>query len=258
MGNEKMTVFSHSKIECFNMCPHKYKLSYIDNMDTLPTDDASNALIIGSALHLGIEKGIDAGIELYKQSFPILENSHYDEIIKLENVIPKVDKFLNRDKAEFEIKLATDDFVGYVDYVEHINEKEVKIYDFKYSNAIDRYMMSDQLHLYKYFYERLYPMKTVSELGFIFVPKTGIRPKKTETVADFRKRLVEELKGKDAQLINVAYDANKVINFFERMKHVIEATEYPKNETNFCHFCQFYNFCQNGVDCDLIHKSHRF
>lgn len=248
-----MTIFSHSRVECFNLCPFKYKLSYIDNLDTLPTDEASNALIVGSALHLGIEEGVEAGIEYYKSQFNILTDEHYNEIIKLETVIPKVERFINREKAIFEQKLFTEDFVGYVDYIEK-NENNVKIYDFKYSNNIDRYLLSDQLHLYKYFYEKLNPMKTVTELGFLFVPKTSIKQKKTESIIDFRKRLAAELEAKDVQLVTVKYDANKVISFFENMKHVIEAVDYPKKETNFCRFCNFANYCKNGVEYDLTHK----
>lgn len=248
-----MTVFSHSRVECFNICPFKYKLSYIDYLDTLPNDEANNALIIGTAMHTGIEQGVEAGIEYYKSQYNILSDEHYNEIIKLETLIPKVERFINRDKATFEMKMQTNDFVGYVDYLEE-DENNVKIYDFKYSNAIDRYLLSDQLHIYKYFYEKLNPFKKVVELGFIFIPKTSIKQKKTESIIDFRKRLKSELEAKDVQLVTVKYDANKVIEFFENMKQVIEAVDFPKKETNFCRFCNFANYCKNGMDYDLIHK----
>lgn len=248
-----MTVFSHSRVECYNMCPFKYKLSYIDYLDTLPTDEANNALIVGSSMHTGIEQGVEAGIEYYKSQYNILSDEHYNEIIKLETLIPKVESFIDRANATFELELLTKDFRGYVDYIE-THGNEVKIYDFKYSNAVDRYLLSDQLHLYKYFYEKLNPMKTVTELGFIFIPKVSIKQKKTESIIDFRKRLVDELESKDIQLVTVKYDANKVIGFFENMKQVIEASDYPKKETNFCRFCNFANYCKNGVDYDLIHK----
>lgn len=249
-----MTIYSHSRIESFSLCPFKYKLSYLDNLDTLPTDEPANALIVGSALHTGIEQGINAGIDYYKSQYNILSDEHYNEIIKLETVIPKVEKFINRDKATFEYKLLTNDFVGYVDYIEHVDDKTVKIYDFKYSNNIDRYLLSDQLHLYKYFYEKLNPLKTVVELGFIFIPKTSIKQKKTENIVDFRKRIIEDLSNKDVQLVTVKYNANKVIEFFEKMKHVIEAEDFQKNESNFCRFCNFYNYCQKGMEYDLIQK----
>ena len=251
-----MTVYSHSRIESFKICPFKYKLSYIDGLDTLPSDEADNPLIVGIALHTGIEQGVEVGIESYKSSYNIMSDEHYNEIIKLESVIPKVEKFINRDRATFEHKLLTDDFVGYVDYIEHIDDKTVKIYDFKYSNNVDRYLDSDQLHLYKYYFEKLNPGVKVAELGFLFVPKVGIKQKKTENIMEFRKRLVTELNKVDVQLVTVEYDANKVINFFENLKHVIEAEDYPKNETNFCRFCNFNNYCQKGVEFELINKKY--
>lgn len=249
-----MTAYSHSRIECFNICPYKFKLSYIDELDTLPSDDPNNALVIGSALHLGIEQGIDAGIDYYKSQFNILSDEQVNEMIKLETLIPKVERFINRNNAIFEYKLENDDFIGFIDYIEDDGNNNVKIYDFKYSNNIDRYLESDQLHLYKYFYEKLNPFKTVTELGFIFVPKTAIRQKKTETIYEFRQRLICELDNKDVQLITVNYDPKKVIGFFENVKKVMEAREYPKKESNLCRFCAFSNYCSNGVDYDIIHK----
>lgn len=53
---------SHSRIECYKHCPYQYKLRYIDKLKTLPPEEANNALIIGTALHTGIEKGTETAI----------------------------------------------------------------------------------------------------------------------------------------------------------------------------------------------------
>lgn len=250
-----MTVYSHSRVETFNVCPFKYKLSYIEELDTLPNnDDPTNALIIGSAMHMGIEQGLDKAIEQYKSEFNILSDEHYNEIIKFEKLLPKVERFINRNSCEFELKLETDDFKGFIDYIEYRDNNEVAIYDFKYSNNIDRYLESDQLHLYKYFYEQLNPFKTVTELGFIFIPKINIRQKKTETIAQFRKRLLNELENKDVQLVKVEYNANCVINFFKNIKIVLETTDFEKKPSNFCRFCNFRNYCENGQTWELVKK----
>lgn len=248
-----MSVFSHSRVETFKMCPYKYKLSYLDELDTLPSDDPMNALIIGSAMHLGIEQGLQAGIDYYKSQFYICSDNHYHEIMKFENLIPKVEPFINREKGIFEKELLTKDFRGFVDYLEK-DGNNVKIYDFKYSNNIDRYLLSDQLHLYKYFYEKLNPLDTVTELGFIFIPKIAIKQKKSETLNDFRNRLKSELEKSEVKLVKIDYDPHKVIGFFEDMKQAIEASEYPKNETKLCNFCNFKGYCKDGQTYDLIHK----
>lgn len=48
--------WSHSRVECFEKCPFKFKMRYIDGITTDEPTDANNALVLGTALHTGIEK----------------------------------------------------------------------------------------------------------------------------------------------------------------------------------------------------------
>lgn len=249
-----MTSYSHSRVECFKNCPYKYKLSYINNLDTLPSDDPANALIVGSALHLGIEQGLNKAIEEYTNKYLCLSDAHYTEILKLEEVLPKVEKYINRDKCVFEYELITNDYKGYIDYIEYIDNNHVKIYDFKYSNNVDNYLKSDQLHLYKYFFEKLNPQIKVVEIGFLFIPKCNFKQTKNETLYEFRERIKNYLKNEDVKLITVDFDINHVVNFITEIKHILECTEFKKNVTNLCNWCNFKNFCQRGVDYELINK----
>ena len=57
-GESRMK-WSHRRVECFNLCPFKFELRYIAEMKTIPSDDASNPLIIGSAMHKGIETTVE-------------------------------------------------------------------------------------------------------------------------------------------------------------------------------------------------------
>ena len=150
--------YSYSRVETFKNCPYKYKLRYIDELKTLPSDDSQNPLIIGSAMHLGIEKDIETAINWYYNQYPIITDLHINEAIKLEKLIPKVKDILP--KGQHEIKIETNDFIGFADLITENGD----IYDFKYSNHIERYLESKQLHLYKHFRE-LNCDKTVMELG---------------------------------------------------------------------------------------------
>lgn len=47
---------SYSRIDTFKQCPYKYKLIYIDKLETKFNLDPTNALVLGTALHTGIEK----------------------------------------------------------------------------------------------------------------------------------------------------------------------------------------------------------
>lgn len=251
---------SHSRIECFEQCPHKYELRYIKGLQTLPDTEPSNALYCGTAMHEGIEKGVKEGLASYFANYPVLDDLQINESIKLEYLIPKVRAIVSRmsHRPVFERKISTPDFIGFIDLLIPMNDKgDWALYDFKYSNAVDRYMESGQLHEYKYFFEKANPFDRIVEMGFIFIPKTQIRQKKTEDLQQYRKRLLETLSTLEVQVKKVEYDPNKVIDFLVRTKHVIEATEYPKNETRLCDFCEFREYCQNGVDYMILPSTAR-
>ena len=86
--------WSHSRVECFNSCPFKFELRYIAEMKTIPSDDASNPLIIGSAMHKGIETTVEEAIKEYYDSFNVITDLQINEAIKLSNLIPKVKKIV--------------------------------------------------------------------------------------------------------------------------------------------------------------------
>lgn len=49
--------FSYSRVDLFKRCPYHFKLRYIDRLTELPNYEANSPLIVGHALHTGIEKG---------------------------------------------------------------------------------------------------------------------------------------------------------------------------------------------------------
>ena len=54
--------------------------------------------------------------------------------------------------------------------------------------------------------------------------------------------------------MKIDYDVNKVINFLTDVKHCVEATEFEKKESRLCDWCEFQNYCQNGIDYELIER----
>ena len=153
------------------------------------------------------------------------------------------------------MKIETEDFIGYIDLlVPHMSHdidgiafeiNHYDIYDFKYSNSIDRYRESAQLHLYKYYFERTHPGAQVDHLYYIIVPKTQIRQRKDETIFEFRNRLDRTLKELSPQLIEVPYDPNKVIDFLHDTKHMLECQEYEKCPAKLCDWCEYQSYCES-------------
>lgn len=234
-------------MDCFKQCQRKFKYRYVDGLKTIPNLDAKNPLYLGSALHKGIETDVETAISEYQKNYYGLTDDIITQSMILEYWIPKVKALLPK-RGKHEFKLEDTDFIGYIDYV--VGDT---IYDFKYSNAIQRYSESDQLSLYKYYYEKLNPGKTINHLKFIFIPKVNFRLRKTESIVQFRNRIISTLDTMSIQVVEVPFDEQCVERFLNQRKLIESATEYPKNQNEWCKsYCEYYDLCENGSDWNLI------
>lgn len=228
-------------------------MRYLDGIKTDSPTEPDNALILGQAVHTGIEKSLEEALEEYAFSYPIITDEHINEMMKLEVVIPLA-KAAIPPGGEFEVEISDEDFHGFIDYLvpATIFERGVELpdtydlYDFKYSNNVSGYKQSGQLHEYKYFFERNNPGKRIRNMYFVFVPKVTIRQKKTETLQDFRERLKSELAKVEVKIVQIEFNYNKVIDFLFGIKAVNEEAEFPQEKTYLCRYCEFQEFCEKG------------
>ncbi|WP_154698352.1 PD-(D/E)XK nuclease family protein, partial [Clostridium botulinum] len=229
---------------------------YVDKLKTIPNQDANNALICGNTIHTGAEKNLKAALKFYKSNYYVLTDNHINEIIKFEHLIPKIKELLTDINIYAqEYLISTHRFRGIVDLIVKNDDDTVDVFDFKYSNAIEHYTESPQLHIYKYFLEQ--QGFKVRKLGFIFIPKISIRQKKTEDLYQFRKRLMEELNKSEINLLEVPYNPNKVIEFMDNIIDTNEVKEYKKNPTRLCDWCEYQKYCFEGVDYMILPSAER-
>ena len=245
-------------------------MRYVEGIDTIPNTDPDNALILGTALHTGIEEGVEQALEFYQNSFPILTDDHVNEMMKLEALIPKA-KALLPPGGKFELPIGNADFIGFMDYLVPMGwmaknafnnpwGEDVQVfdlYDFKYSNNTKSYAVSGQLHEYKYWYELTHPGHRIRNMYFLMVPKPKIRQKSTETLLQFRDRLQDALKEAEPTLMPIQFDPMKVVGFMTNVKHMVEAAEFPKNPNHFCGWCEYEEYCMKGWDYMLLPKNER-
>lgn len=240
-------------------------MRYLQGITTIPATEPDNPLIMGQAVHTGIEKTLEEAIREYCFSFPVITDEHINEIIKFETVIPLAKKAIPPG-GQFEVEIKDDDFHGFIDYLVPVKEEIIgeepsyngafspivqeyfDIYDFKYSNNVSGYKQSGQLHLYKYFFEKNNPGKKIRNMYFVFIPKVTIRQKKTETLLDFRQRLKAELSGVEVKTVQVEFNIEKVIEFLFSIKAVNEETEFPQEKSYLCRYCEFQENCEKGWD----------
>ena len=236
--------YSYSNISTFSQCPYRWKLQYLDRLKTIPDTSPDCALWLGLGLHKGIETGsVEEGITEYKSHFNIITDAHLNWITQLEYQIPRVIDVLPTG-GEHELKINTDSFVGFIDYV-----CGDTLFDFKFSNNTDNYLKSPQLSIYKYYLEFVRPDIKINHLKYVFVPKISIRQKMKakppETLVEFRQRLKEHLEASEIKIFEVPYSDASVLEFQKCCKRLDVVTNYPMNKTRLCNWCPYKQYCES-------------
>jgi hypothetical protein len=212
-------------------------------LETIPDTDAGNPLWLGLSIHKGIEENsVEAAVEEYKSHYNIITDDNINWLMQIEYQLPKVLELLPKG-GEHEVKVELDDFVGYIDYV-----CGDTLWDFKFSNNEESYSQSPQLPLYKGYLEKVRPDIQIKHLKYLMIPKIMIRQKNTETLQEFRLRLQSHLEASELNVVEVEYDPTSVPRFQRCCQVLSGVTEFPKNETKLCKWCQYEPYCKRGID----------
>lgn len=256
-----MDRFHFSTAQCFDQCPARFDFRYRQGIETLPPDNADNPLLLGTAIHRGMEVGMEQAIKEYKNSYPVINDLNINEIIKLEYWIPRMKELLP--EGLHEVNFKNEVYEGTADLLVPCTKHDLELphgqfdlYDFKYSNNVDHYMESEQLHVYKYYLERIKGIK-IRRMFFVFVPKVQIKQKKTEELQEFRFRILQELKKREIEIKEVIYDPEKVIKFQDTCMKIGLTSEYKKEVNYLCNWCEYKDYCQKGIDYMNLPKAER-
>ena len=256
-----MDRFHFSTAQCFDQCPARFDFRYRQGIETLPPDNADNPLLLGTAIHRGMEVGMEQAIKEYKNSYPVINDLNINEIIKLEYWIPRMKELLP--EGLHEVNFKNEVYEGTADLLVPCTKHDLELphgqfdlYDFKYSNNVDHYMESEQLHVYKYYLERIKGIK-IRRMFFVFVPKVQIKQKKTEELQEFRFRILQELKKREIEIKEVIYEPEKVIKFQDTCMKIGLTSEYKKEVNYLCNWCEYKDYCQKGIDYMNLPKAER-
>ena len=257
----EMTRFSHSRVEAFETCPFKFKFRYIDELEALWDCAADNPLKVGTAIHHGIETDATSAIKEYFMEYPVIDDAHITESIKLETMINKVKDLLKGEKVIYEYCLSTTDFIGFVDLLQLVEVKPdgtkvYDMYDFKYSNNVEHYLKSRQLHVYKQMFEQT-TGHIVRNLGFIFIPKNNSKQRKDESLVQFRNRVQQEVNKLEPFIEYVKFDENKVYEYYELVDKIQRTGTFEKKPSYLCKFCEIKDYCEKGVDYMVLPSNQR-
>lgn len=230
--------YSFSMVDRYRKCPLNWYFYY--GLELRPPLElvADNPLIVGTFMHDTIELGFEKAEEKYYKNYPIINDGHIEESIKLNWLYPEYKKIIPN--GELEYRLECDNFIGYIDLLATNDDGTFDIYDFKYTKSINYYKDSMQLHLYKYYFEKI-TGNEVRGLKYLHVPK--VRLKKELPTLEYRQLLINELDKVKPQIIDVKYDSNKIAEF-NQLKKDIENGKLYKNKGKLCWFCDYKKECE--------------
>ena len=103
-------------------------MRYLEGISTNSPIEADNPLIVGQAVHTGIEKSLADAVNEYYLSYPIITDEHINEVMKMETVIPLARAVIPQG-GQFEVEISDEDFRGFIDYLVpvslNLDEKEI-------------------------------------------------------------------------------------------------------------------------------------
>ena len=209
--------FSFSRIELFKHCPYKFKLKYIDE---IKVKQEFKHLIKGKKVHSLLE------------NFETFQNDNTEESLIVQRFSESdlgKDILTKKSLRELEIKLndklepCNDDhkLIGYIDRV-NITENGLELIDFKTGKYKEpQYQSFDQLITYAiYCFQKL----NVNEIKLRYV-------------------YVEHLRENSLTLKREYLDLHKS-KLQNDIKVIEETTDYFKNKTKLCDWCEYKEICQ--------------
>lgn len=253
--------FGYSAIKDYETCPYMYQLKYVFGWNVDKDLKADDPLIVGTAIHRAIEVGFETAEKEYFDLFPVISDEQITEMMKVEIQSEKVRRVLDKDTnpLQHEVKIKFGEFIGTIDLLEDMGDGHFNIYDFKYTSNDSYYRKSNQLMLYKYFFEKTHPNAVVDHCYFIIIPKSTLKQEQNEDLFNYRQRLINSLE--KPYIFESAFIKSKIDEYFAKVEDIHskdanwdnELGFYTKNRIwNSCKWCDYKNFCERGVQENMI------
>ncbi len=260
-----MTVYSHSRLSCYEQCPHKFKLQYIDRVET--EIEESIETFLGSRVHEVLEKlyrdlqfqKMNSVEDLLRFLHNEWEKNWSDTIVIAnneytpENYLKMAEKYVadyykryypfNQGKTialEERILINLDEsgdykLQGYIDRLTETTDGCYEIHDYKTNSRLPlaEYIRTDrQLALYMIGVKENYPNVNTVRLIWHFL-KFDKEVDSTRT---------------DAELIQLKKDTIQLIDQIEN------DSDYKTKPGYLCRWCEYQQVCKQWAHLHKIHE----
>ena len=267
-------LYSYSRISTYKLCPKKYEYVYKHRL--FPIDDNNRKLLLGSIVHKGIElKDTNALLDFIDNEIPTPTNES-ETLITL--ALAMVEGYFNRfgtsekTKNEIRFEIPISENIGYQGYIDGLIEEEdgYWLVEIKTASTIDKTYLdkldfNEQINNYFYAVKNNYLEdytldKPLLGIKYRILKKPLIRQKQTETIIEFRKRLVEKMNDPEYIVEHILYRndddlklAKEYIN--QDISTIEHAKIFTKTLTACSTFgrCPYMELCMGMPDADMLY-----
>lgn len=202
-------MYSNSRINCFKMCPKQFEYRYIKNLYPIGESDA---LFLGKLLHKGVELKDQAKFLEFIENENIVSSEKTETLITLALAMTeayfKVFGYNEIVHNELYFKLPLENHIlqGYIDGIIEEDDGlwllEIKTASQVNKDYLDKLKFNDQINKYLYaahknVLENFNIDKPILGVKYRIIKKPQIRQKQSESIMQFRQRLVEKLQEED-------------------------------------------------------------
>lgn len=259
-------MYSHSRINCFKQCPMLFKYKYIDKLVPLGAD--TKPLSMGKAFHVGIENcSSQAALDyMNNDEYFMSQENENDKVI----VLAMVDAFLKRfpeaktwehEKYMTGKMIEDNDFQLYIDGLEKHGDGyyiiELKTASRVDQTYIDKLDFNDQISRYYYMAEQ--NGYKILGVKYYVVKKPLLRQKQSESIEQFRQRLVDKIMEEDSIYYTLIERTPEQIDDCIKdtiydMQTIENTTRFTKNLTACSCYgtCPYIDLCRGVKDAILL------
>ncbi len=247
-----MAYYSHSKLSCFEQCPFKYKLKYINKIK--PEIEPIIEIHLGKSVHDSLEwmymqvvqkKKIPTAEELIENYAKTWQENYKPEIVITDKKLTQKDYFnkgigfllnyymqhnpFDDNTLETEKKilfnLGNNQILGFIDRLAYDKKKkEYVIHDYKTSGSLPSREKIDndrQLSLYSLAIQELFGEKTKCLLVWHYL--------------NFNKQIFVRRSNKELEKLK-----QDILGLIQKIE---STTKFPTNKKTLCNWCEYKNMC---------------
>lgn len=233
--------------------------------------EGNKAFAIGKAVHYGIEHGsAESALDfMEKDEFFLGEDAETNKVIVMAMVDAYLAKFGRHSTTQYEVHFTLNvlnkdepDFQGFVDEVQEV-EDGYWIIENKTASRVDeayveKLAFTDQVSKYYLGLQKILD-KPILGVKYRIIKKPALRLKNSESISEFRQRLVERLMEED-NIIEVITTRSKadlkeaLAELKADMRTIVRAKVFPKNPQACSMFgkCQYLPLCAKHEDAEFL------